>query len=178
MGRKKTFGIRPYGISSNNFNICFRYKFWVLVMARLLQGFAAAIPWTAGLALLAEVFQKEERGKALGLAMSGQAGGVLLGPPIEGWLYEFGGYPFPFFIATGIALIIAILSFILLRKIPETKAESFTSPFKILQNRNVFIIAGVAVIGATVFASIEPTLPIHFNENLKISPGAIGFCLL
>ncbi|WP_339164769.1 MFS transporter [Siminovitchia sp. FSL H7-0308] len=174
MGRKKLLVLGLMALAVTTLIYAFATSFWVLVLARLLQGFAAAIPWTAGLALLAEVFQKEERGKALGLAMSGQAGGVLLGPPIGGWLYEFGGYHFPFFIATGIALIIAILSLILLRKIPETKAESFTSPFKILQNRNVFIIAGVAVIGATVFASIEPTLPIHFNESLKISPGAIG----
>lgn len=143
-------------------------------MARLLQGFAAAIPWTAGLALLAEVFPKEERGKAMGMAMSGQAVGVLLGPPIGGWLYELGGYHFPFFTATGIALIIAILCLVSLRKVSETKSEGFTSPFKILRNRNVLIIAGVSAVGASVFASIEPTLPIHFNENLEISAGVIG----
>ncbi|WP_373871859.1 hypothetical protein [Paenibacillus azoreducens] len=40
-----------------------------------MQGFAAAILCTAGLALLAEVFPQEERGKAMGMAMSGQTGG-------------------------------------------------------------------------------------------------------
>lgn len=63
---------------------------------------------------------------------------------------------------------------LLLRNVSETRSESFTSPFQILRNRHVLTIAGVAVVGASVFASIEPTLPIHFNENLEISPGVIG----
>ncbi|WP_163582538.1 MFS transporter [Gracilibacillus saliphilus] len=178
VGRKKLLILGLFALAATTLIYAFATSFWVLVLARLLQGFAAAIPWTAGLALLAEVFQKEERGKAMGMAMSGQAGGVLMGPPIGGWLYEFGGYHFPFFIATGIALITAILCLVLLRKIPETKSESFTSPFKILRNRNVLIIAGVAVVGASIFASIEPTLPIHFNENLEISAGVIGILFL
>ncbi|WP_100330771.1 MFS transporter [Bacillus xiapuensis] len=174
VGRKKLLVLGLIALAVTTLIYAFASSFWLLVLARLLQGFAAAIPWTAGLALLAEVFSKEERGKAMGMAMSGQAGGILLGPPIGGWLYDFGGYQFPFFVATGIALITAILCLVLLRKIPETKSESFISPFKILRNRNVLIIAGVAVVGASVFASIEPTLPIHFNENLEISAGAIG----
>ncbi|MFB1049402.1 MFS transporter [Paraliobacillus sp. JSM ZJ581] len=178
VGRKKLLVLGLFALAVTTLIYAFATSFWILVLARLLQGLAAAIPWTAGLALLAEVFQKEERGKAMGMAMSGQAGGVLLGPPIGGWLYEFGGYHLPFFIATGIALITAILCLVLLRKIPETKTENFTSPFKILRNRNVLIIAGVAVVGASVFSSIEPTLPIHFNEKLEISTGVIGVLFL
>lgn len=174
VGRKKLLVWGLIALAVTTLLYAFASSFWVLVLARLLQGFAAAIPWTAGLALLAEVFPKEERGKAMGLAMSGQAGGVLLGPPIGGWLYDLGGYRFPFFTATGIALILAILCLVALRNVTEKKSDRFTSPFKILRNKNVLIIAGVAVIGASVFASIEPTLPIHFNENLEISAGVIG----
>ncbi|WP_078394738.1 MFS transporter [Shouchella patagoniensis] len=174
VGRKKLLVIGLIALAITTIIYALSTSFWILVLARLLQGFAAAIPWTAGLALLAEVFTKEERGKAMGIAMSGQAGGVLLGPPIGGWLYEFGGYSFPFFIATGIALLAALLCLVALRNVPETRSESFISPFKILRNKNVLMVAGVAVVGASVFASIEPTLPIHFNEKLNISPGAIG----
>lgn len=105
MGRKKLLVLGLMALAVTTLIYAFATSFWVLVLARLLQGFAAAIPWTAGLALLAEVFQKEERGKALGLAMSGQAGGVLLGPPIGGWLYEFGGYHFPFSLLQGLHLL-------------------------------------------------------------------------
>lgn len=174
VGRKKLLVWGLIALAVTTLLYAFASSFWVLVLARLLQGFAAAIPWTAGLALLAEVFTKEERGKAMGLAMSGQAGGVLLGPPIGGWLYDLGGYRFPFFTATGVALIVALLCLVSLRKVTEMQSDRFTSPFKNLRNKNVLIIAGVAVIGASVFASIEPTLPIHFNENLEISASVIG----
>nr|WP_245676708.1 MFS transporter [Bacillus solimangrovi] len=152
----------------------FASNFIFLLIARSLQGVAAAIPWTAGLALLAEVFPKEERGKVMGIVMSGQAGGVLLGPPFGGWLFELGGYRLPFFSAAAIALFVAFMSFIFLRHVPEIKSESFSSPFKVLRDKKVLMIAGVAIVGSSVFASIEPTLPIHMNENLNASPGVIG----
>ena len=60
-----------------------------LLVARALQGVAAAITWTAGLALLAEVVPALERDRAMGLALSGQAAGMLLGPVVGGWLYQW-----------------------------------------------------------------------------------------
>lgn len=94
VGRKKMLVSGLIALAATTLIYAFATSFWVLVLARLLQGLAAAIPWTAGLALLADVFPKEERGRAMGLAMSGQAAGVLLGPPIGGCLYEAGGYHF------------------------------------------------------------------------------------
>mgnify|MGYP000723324245 CR=1 FL=1 len=149
-------------------------SFWMLIIARSLQGLAAAIPWTAGLALLAEAFPVTEQGKAMGIALSGQAAGILLGPPMGGWLFEAGGYSCPFFTAGAIALLSTFLCAMLLQKITEKKAKSVISPFKILRHRQILIISGSAVIGAATFASIEPTLPIHLNADLNLSPGIIG----
>lgn len=174
IGRKKLLVLGLFCLSITTVVYAFATHFWFLVMARFLQGIAASIPWTAGLALLAESHSPEERGKAMGIAMSGQAGGVLLGPPLGGWLFDLGGYQLPFFVAAGITLFVALLSIVFLRNVSETRSESFTSPFTILRNRQILIVAGVAAVGASVFASIEPTLPLHFSENLNVSPGAIG----
>lgn len=174
VGRKKMLIAGLIALAATTLIYAFSDSFWLLVTARTLQGIAAAIPWTAGLALLAEVFPKEERGKAMGLAMSGQSGGVLLGPPIGGWLYEAGGYYLPFIIAAGIALLAGLLGFFLLRRVEDTKSESYSSPFQVLQNKSVLLVASIAVIGASVFAGIEPTLPVHFNETLHLEPGTIG----
>lgn len=174
IGRKKLLVFGLLGLALTTMVFAFASSFWVLVLARFLQGASASIPWTAGLALLAENFSQEERGKAMGTAMSGQAGGVLLGPLIGGWLYEWGGYKTPFFTAAGVAVLAAILSIVFLKNVMETKAESFTSPFKVLGSKPMLMIAGVAAIGASVFASIEPTLPIHLYEELKLTPGVIG----
>ncbi|MFJ7951417.1 MFS transporter [Lysinibacillus sp. NPDC096418] len=174
MGRKKLIVLGLIGLAITTIVFAFATNFLLLILARSLQGVAAAIPWTAGLALLAEVFSKEEHGTAMGMAMSGQASGVLLGPLLGGWLFELGGYQLPFFVAAGMALLAALLSFVFLRNITETRAESFTSPFRILRHKQVLIIAGIAAVGASIFASIEPTLPIHLSENLNLSPGIIG----
>ncbi|MDA7027722.1 MFS transporter [Bacillus sp. CLL-7-23] len=174
VGRKKllVFGLVSLAMTTMVYALAF--NFWVLVLARFLQGVAASIPWTAGLSLLAENFPQEERGKAMGTAMSSQAGGVLLGPLLGGWLYEWGGYQAPFFIAVGIALIAAILSIVFLRNVNDSRAENFSSPFHVLRRKQVLMIVGVAVIGSAVFASIEPTLPIHLYKHLNVSPGVIG----
>lgn len=174
VGRKKLLVCGLLGLALTTMVFAFAENFWVLVLARFLQGLSASIPWTAGLALLAENFPPEERGKAMGTAMSGQAGGVLLGPLIGGGLFEWGGYTLPFFTATGLAALAAILSVLFLKNVRDTRSESFTSPFKVLRSKQMLTVAGVAVIGSSVFASIEPTLPIHFNKNLNLSPGVIG----
>lgn len=174
LGRKKMLVAGLIVLSATTLVYAFSSSFWVLVLARAMQGVAAAAPWTAGLSLLAEVFPANERGRAMGIAMSGQAGGILLGPPAGGWLYEWGGYRLPFLIAAGIALLAATISVVLLRHLNDTKADQFISPFRLLRNKRVIVIAGVATVGAALFASIEPTLPIHFNEDLHLSPSMIG----
>ncbi|MDA1477331.1 MFS transporter [Bacillus changyiensis] len=174
IGRKKLLVFGLVSLAMTTMVYALAVNFWVLVLARFLQGVAASIPWTAGLSLLAENFPREERGKAMGTAMSSQAGGVLLGPLIGGWLYEWGGYQAPFFVAVGIALIAAILSIVFLRSVNDSRAENFSSPFHVLRRKQVLMIVGVAVIGSAVFASIEPTLPIHLYEHLNLSPGVIG----
>lgn len=84
-------------------------RFWMLLFARVLQGIAAAASWTAGLALLADVYPAQQRGKVMGIALSGQALGTLLGAVVGGWLYEWGGFRLPFLVAAGLALLDGLL---------------------------------------------------------------------
>ncbi|MFS0553167.1 MFS transporter [Brevibacillus sp. 179-C9.3 HS] len=162
------------GLAAATLLFAFADSFWLLVLARAMQGIAAAVTWTAGLALLADIFPSEERGKAMGLALSGQAAGTLMGPSVGGWLYELGGYQTPFLFAAGLALLVGVLFLTLLRNLPETKSEKFTSSFGILRNRQLLVITGVVVIGAAVPSVLEPTLPLHLQKNFQASPGFIG----
>src|SRR5204862_6884763 len=74
------------------------------LLARLLQGVAAAATWTTGLALVAEHFQ-EHRAEKLGVAMMGSTGGLLVGPVTGGLLLQAGGHALPLPVA-GAALVI------------------------------------------------------------------------
>ncbi|GGE57362.1 MFS transporter [Priestia taiwanensis] len=174
VGRKNPMFWGLIGLAASTVLFAFAESFWLLVLARALQGIAAAATWTAGLALLADVYPKEERGKAMGIALSGQAAGMLLGPTMGGWLYELGGYHLPFIIAAAIALLDGLLRLILLRDLPEAVKESTTSPFALLKNRELLMIACVVLIGAAVPSILEPTLPLFLEETLHLSPGMIG----
>lgn len=56
----------------------------LLIVARLLQGVAAAATWTAGLALITDMYPPAKRGKALGavLFLVGAAAGFVLTPTL------------------------------------------------------------------------------------------------
>lgn len=162
------------GLALATLLFAFAKEFWMLVAARSLQGLAAAVTWTSGLALLADLYPSEERGKAMGLALSGQAAGVLLGPTLGGWLYQLGDYKLPFLIAAALALIDGILRLILLRDLPEKKSGSFLSPFGLLKNRSILLITGVVIIGAAIPSVLEPTLPLHLQATFNVEPGYIG----
>jgi DHA1 family solute carrier family 18 vesicular amine transporter 1/2 len=152
----------------------FAQEYWMLVVARSLQGLAAAVTWTSGLALLADLYPSEERGKAMGIALSGQAAGILLGPTIGGWMYQLGGYKLPFLFAAALAIIDGLLRIFLLRDLPENKSGKFLSSFSLLRNRNLLLISGIVIIGAAVPSVLEPTLPLHLHEKFNAEPGLIG----
>jgi DHA1 family solute carrier family 18 vesicular amine transporter 1/2 len=76
-----------------------------LFAARMLQGVADGVTWVVGLALVADLHGPEERGRAMGLVMSGASLGVILGPALGGWLYELGGIRLPFLFVSGLAVV-------------------------------------------------------------------------
>src|SRR5215213_10820626 len=62
-----------------------------LFAARLAQGAADAVTWVVGFALIADLYHAEERGRVMGLVMSGSTFGFMIGPTLGGWMYESGG---------------------------------------------------------------------------------------
>jgi MFS transporter, DHA1 family, solute carrier family 18 (vesicular amine transporter), member 1/2 len=68
----------------------------VLLTARAAQGAAAAVTWTAGLALIAVTHPPDRRGPAMGLALTAFGVGILLGPLVSGALADLYGPRAPF----------------------------------------------------------------------------------
>ncbi len=147
-----------------------------LLVARALQGVAAATTWTAGLALLAEVVPVLERDRAMGLALSGQAAGLLLGPVVGGWLYQWGGYHLPFFCATALALLDSVLRlWFIPRRLEHPQVEPAAQPsWTALGLGPLLWLAGAVLLGAAVPSVLEPTLPLHLAALDHATPGQIG----
>jgi multidrug resistance protein len=79
---------------------------WLFV-ARLVQGGADAMTWVVGFALIADLYAAEERGRVMGLVMSGSTFGFMTGPTIGGWLYETGGIRLPYLFIAGLSVVVA-----------------------------------------------------------------------
>lgn len=150
--------------------------FPLLLVARTLQGIAAATTWTAGLALLAEVVPALERDRAMGLALSGQAIGMLLGPVVGGWLYQWGGYQLPFFCATALALIDGVLRVVLLpRQLERPPIKPHMQPaWTALRLGPLLWLASAVLLGAAVPSVLEPILPLHLATVEHATAGQIG----
>ncbi|PCH33242.1 MFS general substrate transporter [Wolfiporia cocos MD-104 SS10] len=70
--------------------------YWLMVIARLLQGLSSSVIWVAGLALICDTVPERSVGQQLGLAMSGLSLGFLVGPPVAGALFSRFGFHGPF----------------------------------------------------------------------------------
>lgn len=174
IGRKGPMLWGLLGLAGSTLLYAFAKHFWMLVLARSLQGVSAAITWTAGFALLADLFPSQDRGKVMGIALSGQSIGTLIGPTVGGWLYQLGGYEIPFLAATGLAILDGVLRIFLIQDVPHETSERAVSSLQLLKNRRLLIIVGVVIIGASIPCVLEPTLPLRLQNGMKLSSGMTG----
>jgi MFS transporter, DHA1 family, solute carrier family 18 (vesicular amine transporter), member 1/2 len=144
-----------------------------LFAARLVQGAADAVTWVVGFALLADLFGPAERGRIMGLVMSGTTFGFMVGPTLGGWLYETGGVRVPFLCVAFLAFLAAI-GFTWL-KIPAKHAAHEAVPVRaILRVPAVAVCsAAVVVIGGTI-AMVEPILSLYLAASIHLGPARIG----
>lgn len=64
----------------------------MVLIARLLQGAAAALNWTVGLALVFDTVQGQNIGRALGWVSMSISAALLSSPMLGGIVYQYGGY--------------------------------------------------------------------------------------
>lgn len=149
--------------------------YWLLVLARFLQGIAGAATWLPGMALLADHFPSESRGKAMGTAFAAANLGVLIGPPLSGFLDQHAGPSAPFLLgAVLVGLDAAGRAFLL----PVTEpVRGPRLPFRqLLSNPTIRIFAGAMALGSGLWALLESTLPLDLDHRLGLSPAQIGLC--
>jgi len=98
-----------------------------LVAARVLQAIGSGAIAPAALAIIATVFPKNERGRAIGIWGLGTVMGPALGPTLGGILTQHFGWPYIFFVNIPIGLATIMLSYKYLRflKSEETEKEPF-----------------------------------------------------
>jgi len=87
-----------------------------LVVARILQGMAAAVVWTVGMALLMDTVGSENLGEAIGTVFSVISVGELLAPVVGGVTYERFGFLAVFSVGFFLIAIDLIMRILLIEK--------------------------------------------------------------
>jgi predicted MFS family arabinose efflux permease len=137
------------------------------------QGAADGVMWIAGLALVADLYGPEDRGRVMGYVMSGTSVGVMIGPTIGGWLYEAGGIEMPFFVVAGMSLLCAA-GFLLFVRVEHEAHDDSPSILAVIRHADVARCAGLIVVIGTTFAMFEPVLPLYLASAFGFSPARIG----
>ena len=189
-GRRRIFLLGLVGFSGASLLCGLAPTSTTLILARGMQGIAAALLVPGSLAMLASSFAPEDRGRAIG-AWSGLAGvSTAIGPFLGGWLIDAVSWRLVFLINLPLAAVAVVLT---LRHVPETRDELATgrpdlvgavlasaglgiTAYALIERVPLAGLLGSAVLVAFVLVERrleEPMLPLEMFESRQFS-GANG----
>jgi DHA1 family solute carrier family 18 vesicular amine transporter 1/2 len=140
---------------------------WLLVLARALQGVACATTWSAGLAWLAWTWRDLDRGRAMGMFLSANAVGMLVGPLLGGLLADLIDPRAPMLLCAALAAANGAARLVM----REPDLPQGPGSLR-LQAAYLPLLLAVAL-GAVALSVAEPLLPVHL-AHLNLGPAAIG----
>ena len=100
------------------------HSIWMLVVARVLQGFGAAALAPQTMAVITRIFPRESRGSAMSLWGATAGVATLVGPILGGVLVDVAGWEWIFFINIPVGIVGFVLAWILVPKL-ETHPHKF-----------------------------------------------------
>ncbi len=143
-----------------------------LIVARVVQGIAAAATWSAGLALLAETCDPARLGEKMGIALSAVGFGTVIGPVLGGLLFEYLGYTATFLIPAVLVAAVGLVAFAVPVRTCRQKERSTVLPAK---NRRLLAACAVVVVAVSAtYGIVDPYLPVHLHAAFSASPATIG----
>lgn len=150
--------------------------YWMLVIARALDGLTAAATWSAGLALLGDHYEDSVMGEKMGFAMGGAAMGGIAGPLIGGVMYDLAGYRSPFYLVAILCALIGVAAIFLREDRSHIRRSAgFVEKLgPMLSNRMLMLACLIALVTTIGFGMLEPTLPLHLEEEFSLSTSEVG----
>jgi EmrB/QacA subfamily drug resistance transporter len=148
-GRKRVFawGLTLFTLASILAGCAFSVS--LLIAARVLQGGAAAMFTTTGMAILTSVFPPERRGRVIGIYVSAVYIGLSVGPFAGGLLTQHIGWRSLFFLVVPLGLLSLFLT---LTRLKGEWADARGEPLDIVGS----VLYGVAILALVYGASILP----------------------
>ncbi|KAL2098896.1 hypothetical protein ACEWY4_005376 [Coilia grayii] len=136
-------------------------------------GFAAAM--TASFAILAKVFPNNIA-TVLGCMEIFTGLGLILGPPIGGWLYQASGYEVPFIVLGGLLFLMVPFNIWLLPG--QDAVPTRDSFFRLCTIVKIPIICFVVLTLSSGLGFLDATLSIFAIDKFSLSPGSVGLLMI
>ncbi len=150
----------------------------MLVAARALQGFGAAIMLAMTMALVAATVPKAQTGRVMGLLGTLSAVGTGLGPAVGGALIAASGWRALFLIM----LPLAALAWVLVHRTladsnPQASATGRSSVFAALHDRALGAGLGMSTLVAAVMMTTLVAGPFYLSHGLGLDPAQMGLAM-
>ncbi len=149
-------------------------SFAAMVVARTLQGATSGATWTAGLAAIADQWPARERGRTMGLVMTGFAVGLMAGPPLGGFVSDWFGVAAAFVLPAAVAFGLTIAAAVILPRLQPATAVPDAPPHHLLADPGIVGLAVVVAAVGAIMGLLEPTLPLFLEQRFGSSAGTIG----
>nr|XP_018260209.1 uncharacterized protein I303_07126 [Kwoniella dejecticola CBS 10117]OBR82367.1 hypothetical protein I303_07126 [Kwoniella dejecticola CBS 10117] len=100
-------------------------RYWVMILARIIQGLSCTVIWSVGFALICENVDKKIIGRQLGIAFTGSHLGNVVGPAAGSGLYTAFGWKGPWVLCMGVCSIELLARWLVIEQkdIPMAKQE-------------------------------------------------------
>ncbi|MBT2581790.1 MFS transporter [Planococcus sp. ISL-109] len=178
-GRKNLiiFGLVVFGLSQLLFGMA--TELWVLYLARFFSGVGGAFLIPPMMAFVADITTYEERGKGMGYLGASMSLGFMIGPGIGGFLSEV-SLQFPFYVATAVALLAALLSYFALPNVKpavqaaDYKRENLYQQMKRSVYTPYFVMLVVMFIFAFGLSNFQSTIALYVDKQFQFTPKEIS----
>ncbi|KAH7104720.1 MFS general substrate transporter [Auriculariales sp. MPI-PUGE-AT-0066] len=102
--------------------------FWMMVVARIIQGASSTVVWVVALALLCDTVPSQHIGRYMGIAMTGYSTGLIISTPLSGLLYGALGYRAPFVFGMIVAFVDLLARLLVIEKAEADAIRSSITP--------------------------------------------------
>lgn len=163
----------------------FAKNYFTCLLARFLQGIAAAATWVVGMAMLVDVFDGPDLGFYMGIVFGCHNLGFFLGPLIGGFLHDTFGIRSPFYVCTALALIDLVGRLWLEEpnkfdsaKVKKGLSSDGLTMIQLIRKPEVFLLSIVIILKAASFSSVESMLEVHLHQNFNYTPSQTSLVFL
>jgi MFS family permease len=148
----------------------------MLVACRVFQGIGASMAFAVSYALMYEIFPPNERAKSMGYLGSVIAVAGLVGPTLGGYIVEWAGWQYIFFINVPVGIVMLAMAWKYLNPV-ETKEDYSGKPLidlSIFKNK-AFTLANIAMMLFFVAQfTVTILLPYYLELTMKMTPSQVG----